>query len=45
MKRGPKFNVHASTMSGDVYMEIGRKEASLTDVDNEVTAVIRRFLE
>ncbi|KAH8108336.1 hypothetical protein DFH11DRAFT_1118345 [Phellopilus nigrolimitatus] len=30
---------------GDVYMEIGRKEASLVDVDNEITAVFRRFVE
>ena len=28
---------------GDVFMEIGRKEASLTDVDNEISGVIRRF--
>lgn len=30
---------------GDVYMEIARKEASLTDVDYELSALIRRFTE
>ncbi len=28
-----------------VYMEIGRKEASLADVDNELSGVVRRFQE
>lgn len=35
----------AVSVQGDVYMEIARKEASLTDVDNEIAGVIRRFLE
>ncbi|EJD07702.1 uncharacterized protein FOMMEDRAFT_143994 [Fomitiporia mediterranea MF3/22] len=30
---------------GEVYMEIGRKEASLVDVDSEITGVLRRFTE
>lgn len=34
-----------SQVQGDVYMEIARKEASLTDVDSEIAGVVRRFLE
>lgn len=45
VKRGLSTDVRTSAASGEVYMEIGRKEASLTDVDNEISAVIRRFLE
>ncbi|KAI5120376.1 hypothetical protein M0805_006898 [Coniferiporia weirii] len=41
-----KHGLGAGTaLHGDIYMEIGRKEASLVDVDNEVVAAIRRFLE
>lgn len=32
-------------MNGEVYMEVFRKEASLTDVDNVVAGVIRRIQE
>ncbi|KAL5536785.1 hypothetical protein ACEPAF_608 [Sanghuangporus sanghuang] len=38
VKRGLVGNV-----KGNVFMEIGRKEASLVDVDNEVLGVLRRF--
>lgn len=30
---------------GEVYMEVGRKETTLTDVDNELAGVVRRFAE
>ena len=30
---------------GRAYMEIGRKEASLADVDRELSGVVRRFAE
>lgn len=29
---------------GDVYMEVFRKEASLTDVDNTLAGVIRKYI-
>lgn len=32
-------------VSGDVYLEVARKEASLTDVDNVLMGVIRRFID
>lgn len=40
VKRGLGSNVR-----GNVYMEIGRKEASLVDVDSEILGVLRRFSE
>ena len=30
---------------GQVYMEIARKESTLTDADNEVAAVVREFAD
>ena len=30
---------------GEVYMEVARKESTLTDVDNELAGIVRRFLE
>lgn len=32
-------------LNGEVYMEVFRKDASLTDVDNVVTGVVRRMEE
>lgn len=29
----------------DIYMEIRRKEASLVDVDNEASAVVRKYID
>lgn len=29
--------------SGDVFLEVSRKEASLTDVDNVLMSIVRRF--
>ena len=43
VKRGEP--VVGSHNVGDVYMEIGRKEASLTDVDYELSALVRRLIE
>ncbi|KAL5492528.1 hypothetical protein ACEPAI_3975 [Sanghuangporus weigelae] len=40
VKRGLDGNV-----KGNVFMEIGRKEASLVDVDSEILGVLRRFTE
>ena len=30
---------------GEVFMEVARKESTLTDVDNELVGTVRRFLE
>ena len=30
---------------GEVFMEVARKESTLTDVDNELAGIVRRFLE
>ncbi|TDL23594.1 hypothetical protein BD410DRAFT_786836, partial [Rickenella mellea] len=40
-----KKGLGSSNETGTVYMQIARKEASLTDVDNELSGVLRRFLE
>ncbi|KIP08810.1 hypothetical protein PHLGIDRAFT_87678 [Phlebiopsis gigantea 11061_1 CR5-6] len=32
-------------VQGEVYMEVARKESTLTDVDNELAGIVRRFLE
>jgi hypothetical protein len=32
-------------IEGDVYLEIGRKEASLTDVDNVLAGIVRRYFD
>jgi hypothetical protein len=34
---------NGSPIEGDVYLEIGRKEASLTDVDNVLAGIVRRY--
>jgi len=44
-KRGLGMDENGSAVDGNVYMQIGRKEATLSDVDNELAGVIRRFME
>lgn len=44
-KRGLGLDENGSALDGNVYMQIGRKEATLSDVDNELAGVIRRFME
>ena len=41
MGTGPEGKV----LNGEVYMEVARKESTLTDVDNDLAGVIRRFSE
>ncbi|KAL6298987.1 hypothetical protein BKA93DRAFT_808924 [Sparassis latifolia] len=44
-KRGLGVGVDGLPVEGEVYMQIARKESTLTDVDNELAGVMRRFLE
>jgi hypothetical protein len=37
-------DVNGMHLGREVYMEVSRKEASLTDVDNVLTGVTRRFM-
>ncbi len=30
-------------LHGEVYLEVARKESTLTDVDNELAGVVKRF--
>lgn len=32
-------------VDGEAFMEVARKETTLTDVDNELAGVVRRFVE
>lgn len=31
-------------IEGDVYMEVSRKETSLTDVDNDVSSLVKKIV-
>ncbi|OBZ73855.1 Vacuolar fusion protein CCZ1 [Grifola frondosa] len=44
-KHGLGVDGDGRTIDGEVYMEVARKETTLTDVDNELAGVIRRFIE
>ncbi|CAL1715011.1 unnamed protein product [Somion occarium] len=44
-RRGLGMDREGHAVEGEVYMEIARKESTLTDVDNELAGVIRRFVE
>lgn len=43
-KRGLDVVLEGQPSEGEVFMEIARKESSLTDVDNDLAGVVRRFL-
>lgn len=42
-RRGLGTDTRGVEVSGDVFLEVSRKEASLTDVDNVLMSVVRRF--
>ncbi|KAI0766594.1 hypothetical protein BD413DRAFT_568904 [Trametes elegans] len=44
-KRGLGNAADGSTVDGEAYMEVSRKETTLTDVDNGLAGVVRRFIE
>ncbi|KAI1793552.1 hypothetical protein LXA43DRAFT_1001272 [Ganoderma leucocontextum] len=44
-KRGLGTTADGRQLDGEVYMEVGRKETTLTDVDNELAGVVRKFAE
>ncbi|KAK7687912.1 hypothetical protein QCA50_009131 [Cerrena zonata] len=44
-RRGLGTDREGKSTEGEVYMEIARKESTLTDVDNELAGVVRKFLE
>lgn len=44
-RRGLGVDKSGSSVDGEVYMEVSRKESSLTDVDNVLASVVRRFSE
>ncbi|KAI0334536.1 hypothetical protein GY45DRAFT_1343283 [Cubamyces sp. BRFM 1775] len=44
-KRGLGTDADGRAIDGEAYMEVSRKETTLTDVDNELAGVVRRFIE
>lgn len=44
-RSGLGTNAAGDTIKGEVYMEVARKESTLTDVDNELVGVVKRFNE
>lgn len=44
-KRGLGTAADGRAVEGEAYMEVSRKETTLTDVDNELAGVVRRFIE
>lgn len=42
-RRGLGTDTRGVEVGGDVFLEVSRKEASLTDVDNVLMSVVRRF--
>ncbi|TBU44016.1 hypothetical protein BD309DRAFT_893366 [Dichomitus squalens] len=44
-KRGLGTTTDGRQLDGEVYLEVARKETTLTDVDNELAGLIRRFAE
>lgn len=44
-KRGLGINTEGAPVHGEVFMEVARKESTLTDVDNELAGTVRRFTE
>ncbi|KAI0372716.1 hypothetical protein BV20DRAFT_990959 [Pilatotrama ljubarskyi] len=44
-KRGLGTAADGRVVDGEAYMEVSRKETTLTDVDNELAGVVRRFIE
>ncbi|KAI8974529.1 hypothetical protein BD414DRAFT_468058 [Trametes punicea] len=44
-KRGLGADADGRAVDGEAYMEVSRKETTLTDVDNELMGVVRRFIE
>ena len=44
-RRGLGTGPEGKVLDGEVYMEVARKESTLTDVDNDLAGVIRRFSE
>ncbi len=44
-KRGLGATSDGRPVDGEVFMEVARKETTLTDVDNELAGVVRRFVE
>ncbi|KAJ8489172.1 hypothetical protein ONZ51_g3067 [Trametes cubensis] len=44
-KRGLGTDADGRSIDGEAYMEVSRKETTLTDVDNELAGVVRRFIE
>jgi hypothetical protein len=44
-RRGLGQDRNGMRIDGDVYMEVSRKETSLTDVDNVLAGIVRRYSE
>ena len=42
-KRGLGATADGRQLEGEAYMEVARKETTLTDVDNALAGVLRRF--
>ena len=43
-RRGLGTDQDGIVAEGEVYMEVSRKESSLTDVDNVISGYIRKFM-
>lgn len=41
-RRGLGYNEEGAVVDGEVFLEVFRKEASLTDVDNVLAGVVRK---
>lgn len=44
-RRGLGTGKEGSVLNGEVFMEIARKESTLSDVDNELVGIVKRFVE
>lgn len=44
-RRGLGTDKDGNALNGEVFMEIARKESTLSDVDNELTGVVKRYVE
>lgn len=44
-RRGLSSHADGEAVKSEVFMEVARKESTLTDVDNELAGVVRRYAE
>jgi len=44
-RRGLGIDQEGDSVNGEAYMEIAKKESTLTDVENQLAGVVKRFSE